>query len=347
MMSFNSSQSLHSHSNSNVVSQGTVPPPSALGVSGVLPGQSAVNKTKILSLTGFSKELKTRDIQNIFVDFEDDRGGYRIKWLDDTGCLIVFSDPLTAKRAFLHLLANPHPNLLPKKDAEGQSIVPVLVPYADEDAPAVVASVANRPRSRSIVNNGPGGVNGSPGGAGASGHGRRMSSSNSSMHGRGGSMAGSGAGPNGEPFSSSGQRDRRSFGRQSFGQSQLQGIVDESSRSNLPANPTFIDRAVSPHDTTGNATITASSSSSSVSTSANPAPAPSGGGAIDWSNLSQQQPSASSSMFASRTRTASAGNPAGAGTAFSPPVSPERGMRAGATSPSALRRLVQQRTQQS
>ena len=103
MMSFNSSQSLHSHSNSNVVSQGTVPPPSALGVSGVLPGQSAVNKTKILSLTGFSKELKTRDIQNVFVDFEDDRGGYRIKWLDDTGCLIVFSDPLTGELTVMAL----------------------------------------------------------------------------------------------------------------------------------------------------------------------------------------------------------------------------------------------------
>lgn len=81
--------------NAPVLSQGTVPPPSAPGVSGVLPGQSAVNITRILQLTGFSKDLKTRDIQNIFVDFEDDRGGYRIKWLDDTGCLIVFSDPMT------------------------------------------------------------------------------------------------------------------------------------------------------------------------------------------------------------------------------------------------------------
>lgn len=76
---------------------GTVPPPSAPGISGILPGQQAVNKTKILSFTGFSKELKTRDIQNIFADWEDDRGGYRIKWLDDTGCLVVFSEPVTGE----------------------------------------------------------------------------------------------------------------------------------------------------------------------------------------------------------------------------------------------------------
>lgn len=75
----------------------TVPPPSAPGVSGVLPGQQAVNTTRVLSLTGFSKDLKTRDIQAIFVDYEDDRGGYRIKWLDDTGCLIVFNDPFVGE----------------------------------------------------------------------------------------------------------------------------------------------------------------------------------------------------------------------------------------------------------
>ena len=90
--------SFQSNANAPITSTGTVPPPSAIGISGILPGQSAVNTTRILSLTGFSKELKTRDIQNIFVDFEDDRGGYRIKWLDDTGCLIVFSDPLTGRR---------------------------------------------------------------------------------------------------------------------------------------------------------------------------------------------------------------------------------------------------------
>lgn len=76
---------------------GTVPPPSALGVSGVLPGQASINTTRILSFTGFSKDLKTRDIQSIFVDYEDDRGGYRIKWLDDTGCLMVFNDPITGE----------------------------------------------------------------------------------------------------------------------------------------------------------------------------------------------------------------------------------------------------------
>lgn len=80
----------------------TVPPPSAPGVSGILPGQQAVNTTRVLSLTGFSKDLKTRDIQAIFVEYEDDRGGYRIKWLDDTGCLIVFNDPTVGRRLCFH-----------------------------------------------------------------------------------------------------------------------------------------------------------------------------------------------------------------------------------------------------
>lgn len=278
--------------NAPVLSQGTVPPPSAQGVSGILPGQSAVNTTRILELTGFSKDLKTRDIQNIFVDFEDDRGGYRIKWLDDTGCLIVFSDPLTAKRAFLHLLANPHPHLIPSKTAEGESVVPKLRPYTGEDVGAVVASVANRPRSRSIANNNPN--NGSPSGVNAvGGHGRRMSSSNnSSIHARSGSIA-------------AGGNDRRSFGRQSMSQGQMQAMIRDQSAD--AGN----GRAPSPTDTKTEV--------------------PSGGGAIDWQNLSASSPA--------RGRAVSGQ----AGMTFSPPVSPEKGMRAGATSPSALRRLVQQR----
>ena len=55
------------------------------------------------------------------------------------------------------------------------------------------------------------------------------------------------------------------------------------------------------------------------------------GGAIDWQNVATASPG--------RPR---AGNGQAGGT-FSPPVSPEKGLRAGATSPSTLRRLVQQR----
>jgi len=49
--------------------------------------------TKILELSGFPPELKTRDIQAVFQQWEEDRGGFKIKWRDDTTALIVFADP--------------------------------------------------------------------------------------------------------------------------------------------------------------------------------------------------------------------------------------------------------------
>ena len=36
--------------------------------------------------------LKTRDIQIIFKDWETDKGGFKIKWLDDVNALVVFAD---------------------------------------------------------------------------------------------------------------------------------------------------------------------------------------------------------------------------------------------------------------
>lgn len=48
--------------------------------------------TRILSLNGFSKEMKTKDIQAAFADWENVQGGFKIKWLDDISLLIVFAD---------------------------------------------------------------------------------------------------------------------------------------------------------------------------------------------------------------------------------------------------------------
>ena len=48
--------------------------------------------TRILSLTGFPKELKTKDIQAAFAEYETISGGFKIKWRDDTSLLIVFQD---------------------------------------------------------------------------------------------------------------------------------------------------------------------------------------------------------------------------------------------------------------
>ena len=56
-----------------------------------LAGLSA-SVTRILSLTGFPKELKTKDIQSAFSEWETVNGGFKIKWKDDTSLLIVFQD---------------------------------------------------------------------------------------------------------------------------------------------------------------------------------------------------------------------------------------------------------------
>lgn len=48
--------------------------------------------TRILELSGFPAELKTRDLQSVFSAWEDDRGGFKIKWVDDTTALVVFAD---------------------------------------------------------------------------------------------------------------------------------------------------------------------------------------------------------------------------------------------------------------
>jgi hypothetical protein len=57
-----------------------------------LSGLSA-SVTRILYLTGFPKELKTKDIQTAFSEYDGVNGGFKIKWRDDTSLLIVFQDP--------------------------------------------------------------------------------------------------------------------------------------------------------------------------------------------------------------------------------------------------------------
>jgi len=41
--------------------------------------------------------LKTRDIQTIFSQWEHEKGGFRIKWVDDVNALIVFQDATVGK----------------------------------------------------------------------------------------------------------------------------------------------------------------------------------------------------------------------------------------------------------
>lgn len=127
--------------------------------------------TRILSLSGFPKELKTRDIQAAFAEWENASGGFKIKWLDDTSLLVVFADAtvgeytfcrvlkspcascrpsairdadldfhLAAKRAYLHTLAFPPPIF-----SSPTSLTSAVVkPYDGPDAQAVIQNVNAR-----------------------------------------------------------------------------------------------------------------------------------------------------------------------------------------------------------
>lgn len=67
-----------------------------------LAGLSA-SVTRILFLTGFPKELKTKDIQSAFSEWETVNGGFKIKWRDDTSLLIVFQDASVGEQPFVSL----------------------------------------------------------------------------------------------------------------------------------------------------------------------------------------------------------------------------------------------------
>jgi len=96
--------------------------------------------TRILALTGFPKELKTRDIQTAFAEWENVNGGFKIKWIDDTSLLIVFQDATVAKRAYLHALAFP-PAVLSRQNTEAPT---VIRPYDGPDAQTVIQTVNSR-----------------------------------------------------------------------------------------------------------------------------------------------------------------------------------------------------------
>ncbi|EPQ60116.1 hypothetical protein GLOTRDRAFT_108807 [Gloeophyllum trabeum ATCC 11539] len=100
--------------------------------------------TRILSLSGFPKELKTKDIQAAFSEWENVGGGFKIKWLDDTSLLLVFADPGVAKRAYLQTLAHPPASLAPPN-----SDSPVTIkPYDGPDAQSIIQNVNARHNSQ-------------------------------------------------------------------------------------------------------------------------------------------------------------------------------------------------------
>jgi hypothetical protein len=114
-----------------------------------LPPLSA-SVTRILSLTGFPPELKTKDIQAAFSEWDGVGGGFKIKWVDDTSLLLVFADagvgeppyeclscslsrdpdtPL-AKRAYLQTILSPPPSLTSPTSA----LTLQVKPYDGSDA---------------------------------------------------------------------------------------------------------------------------------------------------------------------------------------------------------------------
>ncbi|KAI0068012.1 hypothetical protein BV25DRAFT_504244 [Artomyces pyxidatus] len=102
--------------------------------------QLSASVTRILSLTGFPKELKTRDIQTAFSEYENASGGFKIKWIDDTSLLIVFQDAAAAKRAYLSILANP-PAVFSSPTSDTSA---VIRPYDGPDAQAIIQNVNSR-----------------------------------------------------------------------------------------------------------------------------------------------------------------------------------------------------------
>lgn len=109
--------------------------------------------TRILELSGFPPQLKTKDLQQVFAAYEEEKGGYKIKWVDDTTALIIFADPATAKKAYLRTIMSP-----PQQLVNDNGVPAKIKPYDGDDASAIISSVSNRQRSRS---NG-GGILGSP-----------------------------------------------------------------------------------------------------------------------------------------------------------------------------------------
>jgi len=96
--------------------------------------------TKILSVKGFPKELRTKDINQAFAEWDNVQGGFKVKWIDDTSLYVIFHDPTVAKRAYLQVLCNPPPALNIASSNSGTKIRP----YDGPDTPSVIQAVSSR-----------------------------------------------------------------------------------------------------------------------------------------------------------------------------------------------------------
>ncbi|CAG8631050.1 7108_t:CDS:2 [Racocetra fulgida] len=62
--------------------------------------------TRILDIFDFPASFKTHHLHEIFQEYENMRGGYRIKWMEDTRALIIFEHPATARKAYVDNVNN-------------------------------------------------------------------------------------------------------------------------------------------------------------------------------------------------------------------------------------------------
>ncbi|KAI9321354.1 hypothetical protein BX666DRAFT_1850932 [Dichotomocladium elegans] len=69
--------------------------------------------TTILDCYDFPPAFKTHHLHDIFREYANMRGGYRIKWMDDTRALIIFEHPATAKKAYIDNVSNPLAKIRP------------------------------------------------------------------------------------------------------------------------------------------------------------------------------------------------------------------------------------------
>ncbi|KAH8553220.1 hypothetical protein BGW37DRAFT_422333 [Umbelopsis sp. PMI_123] len=69
--------------------------------------------TTVLDCYDFPPAFKTHHLHDIFREYENMRGGYRIKWLEDTRALIIFEHPATAKKAYIDNVSNPLAKIRP------------------------------------------------------------------------------------------------------------------------------------------------------------------------------------------------------------------------------------------
>jgi len=96
--------------------------------------------TKVLLVSGFPKELRTKDINLAFSDWENVQGGFKIKWIDDTSLYVIFQDPTVAKRAYLRAIYSPPATFSSSTSNQYTKIRP----YNGADAQQIIQSVNTR-----------------------------------------------------------------------------------------------------------------------------------------------------------------------------------------------------------